>query len=35
MIRRLLLREGFDDAMDVVNYIAEYWAKQIRRWAQL
>ena len=35
MIRKLLVREGFDDATDVVNYIAEYWAKQIRRWAQL
>ena len=35
VIRKLLVREGFDDAMDVVNYIAEYWARQIRRWAQL
>jgi len=35
VVRRLLVREGFDDATDVVNYIAEYWARQIRRWAQL
>jgi hypothetical protein len=34
-IKRMLLREGFNDAADVVNYVAEYWAKQIRRWAQL
>ncbi len=34
-IRRLLVREGFDDATDVVSYIAEYWAKQVRHWAQL
>lgn len=35
VIRRLLVREGFDDATDVVNYIAKYWARQIHRWAQL
>jgi len=34
-IRKLLTREDFDDATDVVNYIAEYWAKQIHYWAQL
>jgi hypothetical protein len=35
MLRKLLIREGFDDATDVVNYIAEQWGRQIRRWAQL
>jgi endo-1,4-beta-mannosidase len=35
MIGRLLMREGFDNVSDVVDYIAEYWARQIRRWAQL
>ncbi|MEM4964223.1 MAG: hypothetical protein QXT13_08760 [Pyrobaculum sp.] len=34
VVRRLLVREGFDDVVDVVNYIAEYWARQIHRWAQ-
>lgn len=34
-VRRILAREGFNNIDDVVNYIAEYWANQIRRWAQL
>jgi hypothetical protein len=35
VVKRVLAREGFGDVEDVVNYIADYWARQIRNWAQL
>jgi hypothetical protein len=34
-IKRVLTREGFSDVADVVNYIADYWAKQIRHWTEI
>jgi hypothetical protein len=35
VIRRLLAREFFDKVEEVVNYLAERWIKEIRRWTQL
>jgi hypothetical protein len=35
VVKRVLAREGFDNAMDVVNYIVARWSALLQLWAQL
>jgi hypothetical protein len=35
VVKRVLAREGFDNAMDIVNCIVERWVKLLQLWAQL
>jgi hypothetical protein len=34
-IKRVLARERFNAVDEVVNYIVDHWARQLRYWAQL